>query len=523
MAIDLPPGISPALASTEEIRTYQRSTEGSSHTAIQSELAGYKVTVLGNTQLSSDEVKTALQMGDSLSDGVWHLHFAYMRAGYRLIRLRYVLDADHLYIRVLDGHISEIEGPVPLTRYFWEVEGREFYLPKLEARRTLANIQAKRLGLKTQSIYTPVREDGEEIRLILDTEPDEQHKSLNFSLETGNPGNRFVGRYFAFGKAVLNTESTEWKLNINHSLSGLDDDDISNGELNGYQISSSSILPVGLFGAAVSQTDYRFSGRNSNNDFRGEITQAQFLFQQIAYADPDQRNLVSQRLIFVDSGIEEQQLGQQVLDERYFAAEAGIEHSSKMHLGKIPANLKLAANLRKGLSDNTGTLGRQASGLDRDARFLSFMPGVDLRLKLAETLQVRLQALSQYSDGQVPEQQQWLLGGTKRMRAWLPGTLLGDTGHYLNLEVQTREYRWASATIQPTLFLEGGTSRFKTKVQSLSGRQRAYDAGIGVEIQQEPHWKISLTAAEPVSDPELNDFLTEGKEANLFVSLQFNW
>ncbi|GEM_PF-1606211 len=521
MPIDLPQGIQPSLASPQEIQHFQRSAQ-SGDTTVKTRLAGYDIVVLGNSLLSATQVTEALEQGDSLSDAVWHLHFAYIRAGHRLARLRYLVEGDVLYISVIEGHISSVEGPDSLTRYFWEVEGRTFDLPRFEIRRTLANIQSERLNLNAQSRYLPVTQDSPATRLLIEAETTPEKKRSEYSLKLGNPGNRFVGRYFARAEALWNTEPAQWKLNANQSLNYDDDADERDGDLQGLQISASSILPVGLVAAGINSTDYRYTSRQGG-EFEGEVTQAQILMQEIAFANTRQRNLLTQRLIYVDSRLEESRSGRTAIEEVYFAAEIGAETTRLLNLWGYQTSLKLRGNLRKGLSENAGTLGIENNGVQRDAGFLTFLPAASMEYRFASGWQFNMEAESQYADRQVPEQQQWILGGNERLHAWLPGSLLGDEGHYLNLEVFTPQYNWRGIIFKPSLFLEAGTSRFKSGNSELDKTQRAYDAGLSLKMNYGKRWELQLTAAEPLSDPTLHEQLTEAGESSLYFNLEYRW
>lgn len=526
MAIDLPPGTAPALATAQEIQTYRNpaleATDGvTGDSLIRTQLAGYEALVIGNSLLTEDRVLAALASGNSLSDAIWQLHFTYLREGHRLTRIRYHLAGTQLFIRIIEGRISEIVGPEVLTRYFWEMEGRRFDLPQLESRRVLANLQAERSGLQVQSEYEPVDPSSESVRLRIKSEPDPDYAPRRYSLTLGNPGNRFVGRHFAQANATWDTSSAQWKLGLNKSISGLDEDENRDGRLWSYQLSASSIVPIGLVGAGFGGTDYSF--RSLGSHFQAHVNQGQLLAQQILYSDLNRRSLISQRLLFVNSDIREDSSRTQVLDERYFAAELGLEYTVRHSIGDYKPVLKYEAGLRKGLSDNSGTLGRPVNGFIRDARFLLLRPTMEARLKLDTGWELSFQLESQFADREVPEQQQWLLGGPERLRAWLPGTLIGDNGHYLSLETRTPVYNYTRLRLTPTFFVEAGASRLKTGHPALSDWQRGYDAGVSLSAELGPHWQLTLTAAEPIGDSRLSPAVSGRNEASLFFSLKVDW
>ncbi len=523
MAIDLPAGIEPALTTIQEIRSVQSSQSFSSGKVINATVAGYSINVYGNTLLTDTEVQSALQQGKTLSESVWYLHYAFINSGHRLTRLRYFLESDTLHIRVIEGYLSGIKGQNSLTRFFWDVDGQSFPLHRLESARILANIQAKREGLTVSSDYTPEHATSDQIQLTLQSEKDTTYRPFSIEAEVGNPGNRFVGRHFLLANAKLNTRAAQWKLAINKSLNQLDDSDTKDGKLTGYQISSSALLPIGLLNIGASQTDYEY--RNiSGNPIDAEVAKGHVQLQELLYSDPSRRNLLSQKLIFVNSESTSEVSGQKIVDERYFVGELGAEQFRRLKLYGLDTQIRMSVNIRKGLSDNTGTLGLQPTGVDRDAGFLMLQPKAKLTFKPAEYWGVKLIAASQFSDSEVPEQQQWTLGGSQRLRAWLPGSLVGDSGHYLRIETYPSKYEFSHGfALLPSIFIEGGQSEFESNNPQLPGRQRAIDAGLNLAITIGNHWALELTTAQSISDSGLSERVLNDNKADFYFSLKTTW
>ena len=372
--------------------------------------------------------------------------------------------------------------------------------------------------MEVQASYVPQSPASDQIHLNLQTTPSEGYKPWKLKASIGNPGNRFVGRHYLTTEGSWNLPSAQWKLDLNKSISDLDDSDDGNGRLFSYQLSGSSITPIGFVGFGYGQNDYSYEFEPDRH-LLGEVRQAQILLQEIVSADLDKRTILSQRLKFIDNQVVVRESNQVLRDERYYAIELGAKHNQRLSIFGKHSLIGFELKLAKGLSTNKGTLGVTQNGLTPDARFFSIHPEFTLSTTIFSNYEAKIIAQSQFSDRQPPEQQQWYLGGPKRMRAWLPGSLLGDEGHYLAFEFLLPEYNLRDwLLLSPQLFVEAGQASFKEGMQR---RQRAYDIGASVALSMLGNWELELASAYPISKENL--IREEDYEAKLFFTLSSEW
>ena len=120
--------------------------------------------------------------------------------------------------------------------------------------------------------------------------------------------------------------------------------------------------------------------------------------------------------------------------------------------------------------------------------------------------QLRLLAcMSAQQSQQLPQQQQWVLGGIHRMAAWLPGTLIGDEGFYARLAVQ-KPFDWNGVTkdgrqVSKIFFVSWvpDTCKAKTKMLYASSKQALRNALDGVQLDHQ------ATDYDEITPEELNE------------------
>lgn len=520
MAIDLPPGAPPALMTVQEHELTQAQAGNVEPPVIRTRTMGHEVLVQGNTQLDPARVSAALLKGKTLSEAVWHLHYAYQQAGHRLTRLRYFLKADRLHIRVIEGYIQSVEAPQDIQRYFWEVEGKTYDLPRMEARRLLANMHAERTGQTLQNRFEPLNPTSPAYAFHVESTKNPEHSPFEVNAELGNPGNRFVGRHFLEIDAGYQHGNSQWKLWSNHSLPELDDGTPRSGSLSAYELSTNSLIPIGMLAFGIGESSYEYALSDTER-YDGEVQQAQLLMQHIAYADLRQRLLISERLVFIDNETQQVGVDENVIDERYFALQIDLEYITRLEQNTFQPRFKTTLGVTKGLSDNQGTLGEQRGLFLRDAGFLILRPALEMDLLLFDQWILNTRLQSQFADRQVPEQQQWVLGGDERLSAWLAGAFVGDEGHYLQLTLKPiRNRQLGRLSLEPAVFVEAGSSHFHDR--PLKGQQGA-DGGISLRMKLPADWEIKLIAAEPLHAENDELLLGDDSESDFYFSIRKRW
>jgi hemolysin activation/secretion protein len=152
-------------------------------------------------------------------------------------------------------------------------------------------------------------------------------------------------------------------------------------------------------------------------------------------SDIDHRFTLSQRLDWTDSLIDSN-VGSTVQHERYATLELEATYHKAQQQRDSVLNWKIGAAIKGGLGGDKGALGTDntSAGIavgKRSAEFLVFKPKAQLNYAFSKASSVNLAFNGQLSDEQLPQQQQWFLGGVDRMSAYLPGVLVGNTATIL--------------------------------------------------------------------------------------------
>ncbi|MFT5033478.1 MAG: hemolysin activation/secretion protein, partial [Bacteroidia bacterium] len=116
-------------------------------------------------------------------------------------------------------------------------------------------------------------------------------------------------------------------------------------------------------------------------------------------------------------------------------------------------------------------------------------------------------------------QQQFVLGGLSTMSAYLPGTLIGDSGVYGRIKLEGHWHPFG-ADLTPSLFVEYGTAWFEDVRGELGESRSLVDAGVRVEGDIGRDLTMQFVAAVPVSERNLDSDLIKTMEANFYWHLE---
>jgi len=551
MAIDLPPALPPQPADSALILA----TKAENSSYIGGKLGSVEVRVFGNRLLDQQTILSVIAGSESPSEVVKELARAYYNAGYLWVQLHYYRVEDTAGVIVSQSIVSEVQGDERITGYFQNLVGdTDPALAEFDTARVLAALKSERIGQNYSVGYKVL--GPQRIAMVFDGQAQVEYSSTDFIAELNNKGSRYLGRYFGLvGVQHRNDHGTEFSAAYQGAFIewGESEDGKS---LNQYSLSVDHPFSYGLYGLDLSYVDY---ARDPEGQFvqpgnctllllcssptittaklylEAEIQRYGLRGEQVIYSDTSQRLRLKERIEYVDSYIEEKQTANVLLDERYPVVELGAHYSTRLQNEK--AYLSASLDARFGLS-SSGTLDRYgefqqvflaqnpsaASAPDvtpaaRTGEFIALRPELNYQYPLAPRTVVSATVKGQFANEQLPEQDQFVLGGMESLAAYLPGVLIGDEGVHLKLEL-SHAFAWGDFKFRPSIFIEQGQSWYNNTDTDLGDAQKVADAGIALTVDLTRGLTSYWAMARNISDDVIDEELLEASEADFFWRLR---
>ena len=581
MPLDLPPPLPPQQAEVAVLE--QRHTAADE--VIELEVGQYTLLVTGNTYLSEERIRQVTSAGRTPSQVVLLLNALYPADGHILVNVQYAREgqSDTIYVHVNEGYLAEVDAPPAIAPFFDSFEGqRGLTKQDMEPMRVLAELKSERAGYTMTSSYSVAPEDPAAFTLVIDGRENPEHDPFDLTAAFGNPGNRFLGRYFGLASAKYSLDNGD-QIGLGYAHGFTDLGSSRGGESYGRgDLSYSTVTSWGLYGLSGSYTEYEVSGlfdspatADGSNQLvfqddreSAEIVEVKLTGNQFLYANDDSRWLLEQELAYVDSTltIDEGRLvatsnggsdasdpalgelldgllggllddllgngggggttesislaGQQIQDERYGTARLGTTYSDSWTLFEQRGSLNVGAGYKRGFG---GEIRNTLTDAERTNEFNLFDASLKTSYRLPYQMLASIQLKGQFSlDDRVPQQQQWVLGGPDNLSAYLPGILVGDTGAYGRFQVQLPRWRVFSRPYRFSLFVETGMAQFEgdNKPFGRAGTQRATDAGIKLEFAPLDNIQLTVHAAQGLSESGVPDNVIESAESDVYFNLK---
>ena len=544
MAIDLPPIIPPQLSSAEKIEAHaSRGAE-----TINAEIGGFNLRVTGNRHLTEEEIRQLVGAAKTPSQAIRAINQAYYQSGHLLVTVYYAQRENVIYAHIVNGELAGVEGDAALISHFRPLVGDgNLTVAEFERRRVLADLQASRSGHD----YTVSYKAGSEpdaMTLVFKQSEQDGYDATEWGLSLGNQGNRFVGRYFA-GANVKHQFWNGTQLNIDYE-SALTEWGETNGGRNydGLKLSLDKPTRFGLYGVELSYAQYERDGLvvNAGQEdtsilctvfglcadvppstetvvVEGDTQSAALTGEQVLHATPRQRFTVSQRLDYIESDIELDD-GRVLQEEAHAGAELGLKYFRHSKWFGKPVRWSVQGFVEKGLSSDGGTFSiddteDSVSAGKRTAEYLLYRPKLGFKIGF-DKWSLNIDVLSQFSDGkQLPQQKQFVLGGMSTLSAYLPGTLIGDTGTYARVKFERNSIDVLGLDLTPAIFVEYGQAQFENVDGDFGDSRSLTDAGISFDGYLGWGLNMAFVAAAPVSDSNINEAVLEDLEVDFYWKL----
>ncbi|MFT6592221.1 MAG: hypothetical protein ACJAU3_000274 [Zhongshania sp.] len=557
MAIDLPPVMPPQLATSAQISAYS----AVSATEVSATINGTNVRVLGNRYLSDADVKNILSSAKTPAEGIINLTKRYYQSGHLLVRIRYAREGDDVVVFVEQLTLSDIRVDADIQPYFEGLVGdTDLSISEFDRARILANLKAERGGYEYSMSY---QETGDNtVALVMTKAAVENYDSTDYILEANNKGSRFLGRYFGLA-GIKHRFEDGTELSLAYQTAFTDLGESRDGEnLDQFSVSVDRPFVSGLYGLDLSYVEYSRDPKIAQTqtglcilgllgcgtstsittvNLDAEILQAAFRGEQILFSGIDSRLSVTEKLEHIDSVVEQAGTSSKLLEETYQIVDVGVKYQkSRYKTDELPAaQLNAGLNFLAGFGDG-GTLDNygeyqaafmtQNPGISvpdvvpaaRTAEFMALQASARYMVRIADETLLSFSANGQFADEQLPQQQQFVLGGMNTLSAYLPGVLVGDEGYYINASLE-KTFTWNEYKISPSVFAEYGASWFNNTNSEFGDTQSIADAGVRLRIEFTDYLFTEFVAALPIYDDVANSDELNALEADFFWRVRFTF
>jgi hypothetical protein len=546
MAIDLPPVMPPQLATHTQIEIAAQ-TNAEAITAV---VAGITMRVVGNKYLSPAQIASLLAAAETPSAAITALTRRYYNAGYLLVSVSYFRVDDTVTVLVNQSTVKGMRGNVAITAHFNGLIGDpNLSLAEFDRARVLADLQAQRAGLAYSIAYEQHYDD----QVILDFRevPVDDVDATDVVLEMNNKGSRFLGRYFGLvGLRHRFDSGTEAGLVYKNIFENFGEA----GDGEGYEqldISIEHPFTFGLYGADVTRIQYQRQPQVATNGGDGsdfcappvliactpaaggtvvnldaEIDIVTLSGEQVLYSNPVRRWSVFQRLGYVNSEIQSDLQSASLLDESYQTIELGAKYSVRGALADGPSYFKAQLSVSAGFGDGGSLESDRSDGVgvgQRSAEFFMLRPKLGYKFALSPHYELAVNLDGQLADDtQLPQQQQYVLGGMNSLSAYLPGVLIGDNGYFVQASVSAK-HRVLGVSLDASIFAEYGATSFNGVSGELGSVQAVADTGVRLSAVLAYGFVSELVAATPLLDDVVDKAHLDALEADFFWRLRWTF
>lgn len=545
MAIDLPPAVPPTLVNASAISEF-----ASSASPYVGKVGSFELRVTGSHHLSNAELDKIFSAAKSPDQAILLISSATNRKGHLLVNTLYSRDGAVVYVHALQARVGDVSGDEAITGFFDGLEGDpDLKRSEFDRARAMADVKSRRTGVDYSVSYAVSESDPGVVGVVFTGEPRDDADRTDLSLKLSNEGSRFAGRYYGdvglshntMGGTALSLDYQKAIPEWGESREGDEYDQIS--------LSLSHPFSFGLYGIRASQAEYTQDFRSSvpggctgvvilgacvgastppttaTSVFDAEIQRIALTGEQVLSSDIDRRFSLTQEIETVDSQIEDEG-GGDLQDEAYTTVEVGAKYQRQHRLqSKNMFNYTLALSAKGGVSDDGGTLDStpDMAGVavgKRVGDFLVYNPRIAAQWNNLKRTTVDFDFAAQIASDQLPQQQQWVLGGVNSISSHLPGTLVGDSGVFTRLALNHKLVKLDSFNLTAGIFAEYGDANFEDANGSGNDTIAISDVGVRLTANYQDDLEIALVIANSLSEKNLADDYLEATEADAFASIK---
>ena len=544
MAIDLPPAVPPTLVNASYISDY-----ASSASAYTGKVGSFELRVTGNHYLSNEELDKIFEVAKSPDQAILLINSATNRKGHLLVNTLYSRQQTVIYVHALQANLTNVTGAEAITPYFKGLEGDpDLKRSEFDRARAMANVKSERTGVDYSVSYKVSESDPGQVAMVFEAETDEDADRTDLSLKLSNEGSRFAGRYYAdAGLRHSTMGGTDLSLDYQKAIPEWGESR-DGDQYDQITVGINRPFSFGLYGIRASQAEYTQDFRTTTAAscagiilpgdicvgipvpaatttavLDAEIQRIALTGEQVLSSDIDRRFSLYQELELIDSTIEDQG-GNDLQDEAYTTLELGAKYqrANKLSSNKL-LNYTLSASVKGGIDDDGGTLESTptATGATVGKRvgdFIVIKPRAAIQIGNRKKTTLDFDFAAQLADDQLPQQQQWVLGGVNSISSHLPGVIVGDSGLFAKIGLNHNLAESDSFDLTAGVFAEYGEANFEDVSGAGGDTVSISDIGIRLTARFQDTLEINLVLADSISEKNLSDTFLEQTEADFFAS-----
>ncbi len=544
MAIDFPSALPPQLTTVAEIRIAAGAS--APYTGL---VNGYDLRVTGKHYLSEEELSVIFDAAKTPSQAIFLMNSLSLRKGHLLVLMQYAPEGSTVYVHAVQATVAGITGD-GIAEYFADLDGdKDLTRAEFERARVMANVKSQRTGVAYSTSFVVDENEPALVSLVFEADPVDDYKPTDVFVQFGNQGSRYVGRYFG-DIGLIHNFGNGSRVGLGYETAFTDLGESRGGEdYHRFQLTADRPFSSGLYGFTASHIEYSqhlgYSAGSSSVagsgaicdllaavglcsptttttagqsiDLDADINAFALTGEQVLASDFSYRLNSFQRLEYIESQLDISGLGS-LQDETYATVELGAKYFSAENVGDKKLRWSAQLSLKAGVTGDEGTLGSydsfQSSYMTanpgatsapavapaaRTAEFVSVLPRIAAKLPLANGSELNASFFAQYANEQLPQQQQWVLGGMKSISAYLPGVLSGDSGYVTELSLQ-QKFNIAGVDVNAGVFVEYGAAWFENASGAAGDTRSIADAG--VRVAADLGWGLNAEAvmALPLMD-----------------------
>jgi hemolysin activation/secretion protein len=508
MPLALPPAIAPETADPATL-----SSQGDAIAV--ANVKGVHVHVLSRIAgADHDALARAVAAAPSLSEAVYEVRAWFYGHGHPGVRTFYAKSGEDLWVLATETRVVRVDMPEPWRDYFASVTEQPAPTDRaIERARTAASVQADRARVDAQLRWS-VEPDG----LVLGIEQGPPKRPpLSVSAAFGNAGNRYAGRWLGELGATLSLASgDEFTLSGRQAVHGIDDAK-EPGSYDDQALLWSRVAPSGVWSLAGQRVRYEPRIETAGGDtvhVHGSLDRADAQWSTVVSAGFAHRVGASLQGSFVDQHASV--TGTTIEDQQYGALGGEVEFLRGYQGLQWGGGLSVRQGLGKDHRDRPET--------GADLGFLVARPSLRLQVPGDEGWGAELALSGQITGDVLPEQEQWVGGGSGNVDAVLPGTLVGDRAAAARLRVDLGALALGGGfTLGPGAFADYARTWREEPAPDTSGRQALADAGLSLELRRDEGVQLSLAWAAPFADRGFAPGALHDARADVVVRLRLRF
>ena len=442
------------------------------------------------------------------------------------IQIATVTRGDLIVAYVRDEGLTAVEGPEPLRPYFDRfADGEPIAYSDFAKRRRLAELHARRAGFEPYATYR--HGDGAETTMKIGVE-EIRGSAWDWSAGLNNAGTRYFGRWTAHaGASRTSLDAFRIGLGVRHALPEFGDD-ASDAR---YDKVSAFVDQVTRWGVVRADASYaRFEYNDTGSGRRGELPltpadgprydgrrwQASLSAEHLLYESPNWRWSFREGVGTSRYRIDDVRTDAEPTDEEYSNLNAGLSARWSDGDHALQPVVFASTGIRKGLG--LGLLTR-----DAQEDFLAVHSNGGVAGDIGDLGRLVVTVKGQHSTDPLPEQEEWVLGGSQRLSAWLPGVIVGDRGALGRAQFTAPVHGSGFGNLALHLAWEIGYAEFARENDAESTRRTLSNAEIGLTLTHHSQWQLSLVTARPTGEKNVDPDYLDRQRADFFLSLSRRW